>query len=492
MNTPQQHTLTDLSLPDRYETLAARLGVGVANLLVAPSKDTLLSLEALVQDARTRGEGLLVPMFGDSGAGKTTLVMNLDQWMPADFAPTLAYDGALEYDDLVAKVSEAAVKLPANNSRLIAINIDHRESSPPTDEELGALKRFLRTNPAKVPCLVFWPETSLEMAKKTASRWETVTGAPPITMPLQYDGPQKAAWAQIAIHTLSLANNILLLEDLGINPKDYNANEFSSLGAYLRKLSQDFNKQVRELRAQLAKQVSIAIAFVSTDSEPGVLTQLTNNSRYGLLEAHALISVTSESEIGKWWASRRGLLTRAIVQLDAHAFCLPPAASASCIRNFSDDDLPVFEGVDYRRYGPAHGARDLSRCDLGKFVVGKELNRFEARGTTADKAGAAFAALAGAGFTMGKDRKLNQTMAEAWKRLLEETAIPFEKIESETKLEFCNLIPDNSIHFADRVLCIEYTWRKGSFLEPKNRAAVATYILQKLQGYVRQQKWTDA
>lgn len=492
MNTPQPHALSDLVLPDRYEPLTERLGTSVANLLVAPSKDTLTEIEALVQDAKTRREGLLVPIVGGSGAGKTTLVMNLEQWMPANFTPSLGYDGSLEYDALTSGVLAFASKLPANNDKIIPVNIDHRESNPPTDQELAALKRFLRTNTAKVPCLIFWPETGQEVAERTAEKWENITGAPPVKMPLLYAGPQRETWPQIATSTLSLVNNIMLLEDLGVDPRNYNPDEFTSLGAFLRRVSHDFNKQVRELRAQLSKPISIAITFVSTDSEPGVLTQLTNNTRYGLLEAHALISVTSGSEIGKWWAARRGLLTRAIVQLDAHAFCLPPAASASCIRNFSDEDLPVFEGVDYRRYGAAHGARDLSRCDLGKFVVGKELSRFEARGTTADKAGAAFTALAGAGFNLGKDRKLNETMAEAWSRLLKDSGTPFEKVESETKLAFCNLIPDNSIHFSDRVLCIEYTWRKGNFLQSSNRAAVATYILQKLQGYVRQQNWTDA
>jgi hypothetical protein len=286
--------------------------------------------------------------------------------------------------------------------------------------------------------------------------------------------------------------HILLLEDLGVDPKDYDPNEYVSLGAYLRRLSQDFNRRVRELRSQLSKEISIAIVFASTDSDPGVIAQLTSSSRYGLLDSHALISVTSDSQIGKWWSVRRGLLTRAIIQLDAHAFCLPPAASASCVRNFSDEDIPVFSGIDYRRYGPAHGARDLSRCDLGKFILGKELNRFEARGTSAEKAEAAFNAMATAGFNLGKDKKLNGTMAAAWEKLLVENEMTFEKIESETKLDFCGLIPDNSIHLSDRVLCIEYTWRKGSYLKAGNRAAVATYILEKLRGYVRQQQWTDA
>ncbi|MFH0934459.1 MAG: hypothetical protein V1879_04580, partial [Pseudomonadota bacterium] len=288
---------------------------------------------------------------------------------------------------------------------------------------------------------------------------------------------------------LALSNHINNLEELGVDPSDYAPSEFHTLGSFLRCISHDFNSRVRALQAELEKPVSVFIVFVSESADPGILTQLTSPSRYGLLDAHALVSVTSQSEIGRWWSDRRGLLTRTIVQLGAHALCLAPTAAASCIRNFSDS-MELFDTAGYKRYGAARGVRDLGRSDLGKMICGVELSRFEARGTPGEDAAAAFQLLAEQGFNLGKDKNLNHIMRSALEAAMKESEVPFEKATSEQKLPFCGLIPDNAIYFDDRVQCVEYTWRKGDFLASGNRSTVAQYILSKLQAYARQLGWT--
>jgi hypothetical protein len=168
---------------------------------------------------------------------------------------------------------------------------------------------------------------------------------------------------------------------------------------------------------------------------------------------------------------------------------MAPTAAASSIRNFSET-MEIFDTAGYRRYGPARGVRDLSRSDLGKLVCGAELSRFEARGTPGDEATAAFQLLAEAGFNLGKDKNLNHIMKAALEAVMKDVAVPFESITSEQKLPFCGLIPDNAVFFKDKVLCVEYTWRKGDFLASGNRSAVAQYALSKLQTYTRQLGWT--
>jgi hypothetical protein len=152
--------------------------------------------------------------------------------------------------------------------------------------------------------------------------------------------------------------------------------------------------------------------------------------------------------------------------------------------------MEMFDTAGYHRYGPARGVRDLSRSDLGKLVCGAELSRFEARGTPGEDAAAAFQLLAEAGFNLGKDKGLNQIMLSALEAVMKDAAVPFESTTAEQKLPFCGLIPDNAVFFQDRVLCIEYTWRKGDFLASSNRSAVAQYALTKLQKYARQLGWT--
>lgn len=483
------HLLEELRLPDRYERLVERLGLEVATLLTTPSPSNVSALKTLAADVLARDEGILVPLVGETGVGKTTFVMNADQWVPGSFGPSLQYLGELTHDALTKAVQDFSKKLPADNKRIIPINIDHRENSPPSDAELSAIKRFLRTNAAGVPSLIFWPETSSAIATELATRYVNIAGDVSIPLPLVCEGPSPDTWQDIARHTLALANHITNLELLGVDPRDYCPQSYRTLGKFLRKLSQDFTNHIQTLKSELDKKVSVLIVFASDSADPGVLAQLTSSARYGLLDAHALISVTPDSEVGRWWSNKRGLLTKTIVQLDAHAVCLPPTASASCIRNFSGE-IDFFDTVGYQRRGAARGIRDLSRSDMGKLVIGAVLSRFEARGTTGDEGFAAFQLLAERGFNLGKDKNLNRIMKEAVVALLKNTDVPFEKSTSEEKLPFCSLIPDNAIYFENRILCIEYTWRKGKFLASSGRSNVAQYILNKLRDYARALEWT--
>lgn len=122
--------------------------------------------------------------------------------------------------------------------------------------------------------------------------------------------------------------------------------------------------------------------------------------------------------------------------------------------------------------------------------MGEVIDRFETRGTPAGDATAAFQLMADRGFNLGQDKNFNKMMAKASKELLERNEIDHLSVEAEKKLDFCDLIPDNSIHFNDHVTCVEYTWRKGDFLTSGNRSTASQYILGKLQSYVRQLGWT--
>ncbi|QGL63888.1 hypothetical protein FEO87_11800 [Stenotrophomonas maltophilia] len=483
------HILQQLVLPDRYERLVDHLGAEVANILTPPSPDNTDSLRSLANEVVSRREGILVPVSGRTGVGKTTFVMNSGHWLPTLFTPSLQYESSLDFDNLVAAVKSHVDLLPANEKRIIPINIDHRENAPPSDIELATLKRFLRTNAAGVPSIIFWPETSAQIAKDLSKRYIDIAGDTSVPLPVECKGPDRESWQDIAKHTLSLSNHIENLEGLGVDPNDYNPEEFATLGAFLRQISHDFNRQIEKLRADMELPVSIVIAFCSESADPGVLSHITSAARYGMLDSHSLISVTSQSQVGKWWSGRRGLLTRAIVQLDAHAVCVTPTSAASAIRNFADE-MPLFDAVGYRRYGAARGVRDLNRSDLGKLLCGTELTRFESRGTPGDEAAAAFQLLAEQGFNLGKDRNLNAIIRSAIEALLKHNSVSFLHATSEKQLPFCGLIPDNAFFFEDRVQCVELTWRKGNFLASSRRSEVAQYILIKLQNYVRQLGWT--
>lgn len=482
--------LSRLSLPDRYERLESALGSQVANLVVPPSDEERNSLDYIAQEISTRDEGILVPLYGPSGAGKTTFASNVNLWKPNYFTNTLDYEGEIESDELTRATKEFVYELPANEDRIVPINIDHRERNPPNDVELSSIKRFLRTKPAGLPTLILWPETSRDVAEEISERYTDIAGPTSIDLPVVIRGPDRDMWSGIAEDTLRLVNNIDSLADLGVNPQDYDVREYDSIGRYMRQISSNFNSRLQELRNSIQKPIRLAIVFVSKSPNPGVLAQLTNSTHYGLLDAQSLCAVTPESEIGEWWQDRRALLTRAIVQLNAHSFSLPPSTAISAIRNCGPIENELLEAQDITRYGPAHGARDFGRSDLGKFLVGETVDRFEARGKPATDAAQAYEALSEKGFTLGKDKNLNRYLAEAGSKLLEKRDIDIERFTAEEKLDFCELIPDNAFYFENNVTCLEYTWRKGEFMVSGNRSKVAQYILSKMRDYVRTLGWT--
>ncbi len=321
-------------------------------------------------------------------------------------------------------------------------------------------------------------------------RFKNIAGAQPFDL-LEVTGPSRDAWQGIASTTLRLANGLDALEGIGVDPETYDPLSYSSLGEFLRRLQIDFNSILAQLRSKLVKAVVIVIVFVSEGNDPGVLNFITSSSRPGVLDAQGLLSSTPESQIGKWWNARQGLLVRAIVQLNAHALFLPPALSVSALRNFAPTPSEFFDTLGIPRSGPGRAITDLDRSDLAKVIQGKPVGRYESRGNPAYNAISAFQLLANQGFNLGRDKNLNKIMAEGWKKFLEEKQVDFESVKAEEAMDFCDLIPDNAVIYADTAVCIEYTWRKSDFLKSSNRSTVAQYILTKLRNYVLALGWAS-
>ena len=61
------HLLRQLELPARYEALVDRVGPEVARLLVDPGGRTKATMQRAGLAVKARGEGLLVPLVGQSG-----------------------------------------------------------------------------------------------------------------------------------------------------------------------------------------------------------------------------------------------------------------------------------------------------------------------------------------------------------------------------------------------------------------------------------------
>jgi hypothetical protein len=144
--------------------------------------------------------------------------------------------------------------------------------------------------------------------------------------------------------------------------------------------------------------------------------------------------------------------------------------------------------MEVRVPGEQEIARNIERCDVGKYLLGQSKATFETKGTPTTTSLAAFQLIAENGFTAGRDKALNQAMASALEAFASRKNLDF-TAKPEKMLDFCPLIPDNALLYSQEVVCFEYTWRGSEFLTPKNRGNIAAYCLTKLRNYCRELNW---
>ncbi|WP_435079667.1 hypothetical protein [Clavibacter michiganensis] len=491
------HLLRQLKLPSRYESLIAAVGVDVARLLVEPSESTLTIFRQAALHIRSRGRGLFLPVYADSGTGKTTLISNLAGWIPNEYGPTARLAGGEVTADRLRQALAAIVQenaLPINDSRVLVINVDDRESDPPTDKELSQIKSFVRESGEGAAslgsrALVVWPETSRENADSMSQAFVKRAGKSPVDIPAEINGPGRETWPGLAVATLKLVNSLEHLESLGVAPNDYAPEEFPTLGDFLDEISNDFVGLLDKLLTSTRKPVRLVVAFASESGKAGVLSELASGYRYGLVDADKLVAATPGSVIGKWWSKRMGLLIQTVVRLDARIAFVAPSLSVPVVNRFGPNDAKkLLTDIGVNPRSPAEIATYFTRSDFGRLLEGTASAVAETRGNPAADATAAFTLLAeNYGFGVGRDKLMNRALGDFLTQ--SQTALGVTSVE--TKAEGIPLIPDISISTDDHVTCVELHWRSGDYLTSANRSAIAQYVLTKLKAYALELGWTS-
>lgn len=491
------HLLRQLRLPSRYESLVAAVGTDVARLLVEPSEQTLAVFRRAALHIGSRQRGLFLPVYADSGTGKTTLVSNLSGWIPGEYGPTTRLAGGEVSADRLRQAVASTVQehhLPVNDNRVLVINVDDRESDPPSDKELSQIKSFVResgegSNGLGSRALIVWPETSRENAEEMAGAYIKRAGKSPVDIPVEVVGPGRETWPGLAVSTLKLANSVDHLDELGVDPNAYEPEAFPTVGDFLDEISGDFVDLLDKLLTSTRKPVRLVVVFASASGKAGVLSDLSSGYRYGLVDADKLVSATPASVIGKWWADRMGLLVQTIVRLDARATYLGPSLSVPVVHRFGPDEAKnVFSALGNSPKPPSDISTYFERSDFGRLLRGTSAATSEIRGNPAVDAVAAFNLLAeSVGFTSGHDKKLNRAVGD----FLTQAQSDLGEVTVEKKAEGIPLIPDVSLSTDDHVTCLELHWRSGDYLLSANRSAIAQYILAKLKSYATELGWVS-
>lgn len=497
MKADTQHLLTQLTLPSRYENLSAEVGPDVASLLVEPSEDTLTIFRRAAKRIRVRRRGIFLPVYALPGTGKTTLLSNVRAWLPSEYGPTITLKGGVVTSDRLQDAVETLVRehdVPANDDHIYVINLDDRESDPPTDKELSQIKSFLRKTGAGVKgagsrTLIVWPETSAEVASRMSLSFEERAGKSPVPIPAEIAGPSRESWVDIVKLTLRLVNSIDRLEEVGVEPDAYAADEYATIGDFMDHISNDFVELLEQLLEATRKPLQMVVAFASESNKPGILSELTSGYRYGLLDASKLVSATPGSEVGRWWGSRMGLLVQTIVRLDARVTHIPPPLSMAVTSRFGPEEAKkILREMEFSVKSPREVGTYFERSDFGRLLTGTSKSTAEGRGNPGADAVAAYSLFSQEyGLNGARDKALNGGLRD----FLLTAGLEATGIESETKLPALPLLPDISI-FKDSVIqCIELHWRTGDYLVSSNRASVAAYILRKLRSYATEMGWVS-
>ena len=488
----ESHLLGSLRLPSRYEPLVRAIGPEVLNVLVPPATSTLELFEEAAEAILSLGEGLFAPLYAEPGTGKTTLAENLTVFLPSRYTRTLTYEGQLASNEMEYAVEVfARDSLTTNDSRVIPMNVDHREDRPPSREEMSEIKRFLRAGLGR-NVLLIWPGTMQDTAQNMAEDYRRISGVVPLELPVHIEGPSPDRWIPLAAQTLQLANQVDSLEHI-IDIDQYEARDYPSLGDFLKQIAVDFNRQRLELQRATRKPVQLTVLVVSESPGHGILSSLTSSRRFGMLDPTALLQASRSSRVGKWWAEHRGLLVQTIVTLDAHILGVPPPVSLPVFRRYGPDEM-VQDLVDlqYSAKTPQEVSAYLARSDLGRHLAGEQRAVGETRGNPAENTRMIFETLLayGGGFQGGRDKALNQAFQQALLHHLTSTGASDFEVSAEQVVPFLpSLIPDISIVTEQSAHCIEPTYRKGDFLTSEHRATLARYCLEKLQNYARQLGW---
>lgn len=484
------HILTRLQMPDRYEDLAKILGTRVADLLVPPGEDDLRPLRMCGQHVRTRSSGQFLPIVGETGVGKTTLASTLRTFLPDLYTQTYQHRSAITVSDLSQAIESHLKTLAADDRKIVPVLIDDREAAPPTPAELASIKSFLRQPHTGARCVVVWPEVTVETAAVMSNQYQTIAGGAVVELPINVGGPSRGSWQDIARNTLQAVNSVHSVGDLGISIEAFDPGADTTLGNYLRRISIDFTKRLDELLQSTQRPINLVIAFVTESLSGGVLAELTTPARYGFLDAGALVSATPQSDIGRWWKAKVGALGQTIIRLNARGFAISPSSTTAVVGRYGPDELRVkMSGGGWTSKSPVQVNERFQRSDLGRYLTGQQMGTREARGAPATEAKRLFKLIAGGGLTSARDKALNRAFRDAIEFLLTAAGVEFEQVTAEKGLQFCDLIPDNTIIRNKEVVCVEYAWRAGEHLEPQHRSDVAQYILRKLRSYAEALSW---
>ncbi len=190
-------------LPSRYEQLSP----GFRGKL-KPNPDLIKLVTAAVKKRNIIGGIGFLPVFGESGCGKTSATLELGTHLPDFYVFQLSHSGIATKGELLAQVRAAAVD--ADGRPMVAV-VDQYEEQVATREELPtsfveSLSLLDRNELQSTPIIFVWLTTSRDFQKalvKATSRNSRIL----VSEDFEIKGPSREDWPEIISETFSAHNS---------------------------------------------------------------------------------------------------------------------------------------------------------------------------------------------------------------------------------------------------------------------------------------------
>jgi hypothetical protein len=465
----------DLHLPDRFEALRGT-GTDALRAFVYPVDPALEVIESRFSEIAAARRGGLTILHGTTGAGKSTFLNTVGLFCGGIITERVPRS---------VNVAEMLAAIGGSGGEKRVLVLEGREalgtvSAQSIEETIHAVNVFVRS-PEGSETLVVWPANTEELAAHLADCGRRV-GADAlfgVGDPVQrFNGPPRDQYAAIATRTVEALNDGASLATLGISETVAGdlASTATTLGEFMGLVREALLRNGALVRSLMRKERYRMWTLVIAGNEPEMDVAALTRGSHGLVDVDRLLTATNANVVTelKRMPERIGLLA---TNLDARLLHMDMITALSIARAHGDDHLHGLMRREKMSTTPSRGENPIARLRASELGVLLAADALGLRRRGAQPGGGTKKAFESLARIASKDdgainRAIGTALAEGG--LISEFA---PEVNLGTELVFES---DLRVIRAEEPIRVEIMWRKST-----SRAAIANYVLGKLQNYGR-------
>lgn len=463
---------TPLSVPDRFERLRSTPS-GVLKGIVVPIGSMLRELDNRFEDMRAAGKGSLMILRGQSGAGKSTFLDTVGLFrVGVETSPIRSDDSIVD-----------AVRTLGTHAGPRVVVIEGREalrdvSDQELEASLHAINSFSRAEGSDT--LFVWPTNTDDLTERLAKLGDAIgaSGLFGVEGPVvEFEGPPRSEWVNIAERTVSALNQGAQLSALGLTLERAEGlvADSETVGHYLATIRGELIRNTRRVRGlQAVQQERLWVVVIAGNDPDNDVAALTRGSG-AYVDVERALSATEANIVSqlKTYPDQLGILGTV---LDARVVHVHTIAAQAVARQFGNAALHAEMKARNASTAPdSQAVQRLRESELGVIASGGSLGVRRRGSRTGSSSQAAFSVLAE--IAQKNDGLLNAAIGAG---LVAAGLADGAEIEVPIQGAGLKYHSDIVATVGQEPVRLEVMWRKKT-----SRAEIANYTLTKLNNYAR-------